>query len=321
MMRSAYPSVMSVLVLSAVAGLAACGDSQAPADAGPGLDMNGHDAGPGDDGGPIVEACTTEGATRSAECGNCGIQAQACMGGAWTATSACTDERECAPGTSEHDTARCGDRTRVCDDICAWRAWTVTTPQGECEAPETRTPAGLACSVSEVPVSECSPTCTWIDSCRAACEAPAAASRTGAVPICIPRGPFILGSTASGSTTTQPVSTVTLSSFYIDRDMVTAGRYRACIAAGVCTAPAVETSFAELGDDAIAVQISYDSADAFCAWDGGRLPTEYQWEKAARGPAPGAPLYTYAGINACGETEFCMGRIVLRGQGRFSLPS
>lgn len=108
----------------------------------------------------------------------------------------------------------------------------------------------------------------------------------------------------------MPTATVTLSSFYIDRDMVTARRHRECVAAGACIAPA---STADLVGDAVAVHLLYGDAAAFCAWDGGRLPTEYEWEKAARGPAPAASLNSWAGDGGCDETQFCTGRVIVTG--------
>jgi len=262
---------------------------------------------------PADCACPTAGATRTAACGNCGLESQRCStGNLWESVSPCLGEGECAPAAFERDMSRCGDRARICDDACAWRPWTVTTPQGECEAPETRTPAGVTCGIAEVPASTCSAACTWVDGCRSTCERPPASSRTGAVPMCVPSGPFVLGSTewGFGGTEASPVVMPTLSTFYIDRDMVTAGRYRACIAAGACTAPGPDESFDGLVAGAIALQLPYESAAAFCVWDGGLLPTEYQWEKAARGPAPDARLAPTAGFE-CGTKVFCDGRIVL----------
>jgi formylglycine-generating enzyme required for sulfatase activity len=264
-----------------------------------------------DDAGPT--SCNTAGDMRSIACGNCGLLSQRCSAAnVWEDVSSCLSEGECAPAATERDTSRCGDRSRICDDACAWRGWTVTTPQGECEAPETRTPTGLTCSLSEVAVSDCTAACAWVDSCRSGCERAPGTSRTGATPICIPAGSFVLGSTST-DVSTAPETTVTLSTYYIDREMVTAGRYRACVAAGVCEAPPPNAPFEGLVDEAIAVELPYESAAAFCEWDGGRLPTEYEWEKAARGPSPDARLVPFTGTPTCEVTHFCTGRVVEEG--------
>jgi len=90
----------------------------------------------------------------------------------------------------------------------------------------------------------------------------------------------------------RPVHSVTLSPYFMDRFKVTNARYRACVTAGACTEPRDPTAtYFDLDrtryDSFPVVWVNYSDAVAFCAWDGGRLlPTEAQWEKAARGPAP-----------------------------------
>jgi len=71
-----------------------------------------------------------------------------------------------------------------------------------------------------------------------------------------------------------------LSEFFIARDPVTAGDYRACVAMGGCTAIA-DPEFATYTDDQVGIGASQDQATGFCTWDGGDLVTEFQWEKAA----------------------------------------
>ncbi len=83
----------------------------------------------------------------------------------------------------------------------------------------------------------------------------------------------------------QPAHAVYLSDYWIDRREVTVGRYRPCVDAGVCVAPPYAEG-AERFDrpELPVVLVSWNDARRFCGWAGGRLPTEAEWERAARGP-------------------------------------
>lgn|SRR5574341_1449813 len=81
----------------------------------------------------------------------------------------------------------------------------------------------------------------------------------------------------------QPVEEVTLAAFYMDVTEVTNLNYANCVAAEVCTPPRNQEFYA---DTAFAqhpvVYVTYDQATTYCTWAGKRLPTEAEWEKAAR---------------------------------------
>lgn len=88
----------------------------------------------------------------------------------------------------------------------------------------------------------------------------------------------------------RPLHAVQLSSFFIETTEVTNAQYRACVAAGACVDAVDETSRTRhdyylnpLFDDYPVVHVTHDQAAGYCAWRGRRLPTEAEWEKAARG--------------------------------------
>ena len=111
----------------------------------------------------------------------------------------------------------------------------------------------------------------------------------------VPTGKFKMGSDSRGYWE-NPVHDVTLDAFWIDRTEVTNAQYARCVSAGKCLAPRPAWSDnrdsyygnAEYAEYPV-IFVSWNDANAYCRWAGGQLPTEAQWEYAARGPQ----AYTY----------------------------
>jgi len=88
----------------------------------------------------------------------------------------------------------------------------------------------------------------------------------------------------------EPVRTVYVGSFEMTRYEITNAQYRTCVAAGLCGAAGRMISDTNIPyspvffqDNYPVVGVSWYDAHAFCSWLGGRLPSEEEWERAARG--------------------------------------
>jgi formylglycine-generating enzyme required for sulfatase activity len=143
-------------------------------------------------------------------------------------------------------------------------------------------------------------------------------SKAGEKWVSLPAGSFMMGSATSKEVDEKPVHRVTLKAFAMLKTEVTVGQYRACVNAGSCTKPTPQDSSdsykkyynwgSSRGDSHPINGVDWKQAKAFCAWIGGRLPSEAEWEYAARSAGK---RQTYPWGN---QTADCS-RAVMKGNG------
>jgi formylglycine-generating enzyme required for sulfatase activity len=125
----------------------------------------------------------------------------------------------------------------------------------------------------------------------------------------VPAGEFTMGSD-KGDPDEKPVHMVNLDAFWIDQTEVTNEMYSMCVTADVCKQPSHKGSFTNsryYGNPAFnhypVIYVDWDMAKTYCEWVGRDLPTEAQWEKAARGPD--AKMYPWGNTFNGKLVNFC----------------
>jgi formylglycine-generating enzyme required for sulfatase activity len=109
----------------------------------------------------------------------------------------------------------------------------------------------------------------------------------------VPAGPFEMGVSPADSAAGPdefPRRTVYLDAYWMDQTEVTNGMYTLCVQEGGCEPLAIGVSLTRndyfdnlsYGEYPV-VNVNWEQAAAYCTWAGRRLPTEAEWEKAARG--------------------------------------
>jgi len=115
----------------------------------------------------------------------------------------------------------------------------------------------------------------------------------------VPEGEFIMGDNGDPKSREYPEHLIYLDAFWMDKVEVTNAMYEECVTSGECypPVPRLNPYYGRWAyRDLPVVYVNWYAAELYCGWAGRRLPTEAEWEKAARGTD--ARYYTWGNLRA-----------------------
>jgi formylglycine-generating enzyme required for sulfatase activity len=122
-----------------------------------------------------------------------------------------------------------------------------------------------------------------------------------------PGGTFQMGTNPSADPLVEddelPAHEVTLDAFWIDQTEVTNEQYNRCVTAGLCAQSRLANNSSFNAPAQPVVGVTWLDAVTYCRWAGGQLPSEAQWEYAARGPEN--RIYPWGDLFNGGLVNFC----------------
>ncbi len=112
-------------------------------------------------------------------------------------------------------------------------------------------------------------------------------ARDGKLMVWVPRGEYRMGASIEDGTANydeHPARTISVGGFWMDATEVTNAEYLRCVDAGACSPPHRRTEFDDPNmSDHPVVWVTWFQAANYARWAGKRLPSESEWERAARG--------------------------------------
>jgi formylglycine-generating enzyme required for sulfatase activity len=138
----------------------------------------------------------------------------------------------------------------------------------------------------------------------------------GVIMLYVPAGTFSMGSEENDDE--KPIHSVDLDAYYIYKYEVTNAAYKRCMDAGACNPPKQSNSSTRSAyygnpefDDYPVIYVDWNMANEYCLWRNARLPTEAEWEKAARGvdgrTYPWGEYINCDRVNYYDGSKYCVG--------------
>jgi len=135
--------------------------------------------------------------------------------------------------------------------------------------------------------------------------------------MCVPEGKFVMGSSPKELDQAMkkckfcnidqlkseaPRHLLQLDAFWMDKTEITNGMYGKCVQAGKCEKPGCKYYDLPKYAKHPAVCVTWQQAQDYCQWAGGHLPTEAEWEKAARGTE--GRIYPWGGDSSQAKANY-----------------